>query len=253
MKVYRYLKAYLIPSLGRGMGVGVSILCLLSGLCASCNDDESYAEQKKKERKAVSAFVERDPVVLLDANNDTLLYMPKIKTIDQETFETQDSMTDVSKNEYVLFKSSGIYMQIVRKGTGEKLKPGETTRLICRYWEYNILGDSLQSTNKAPYWIQSPDIIDVSNNSGTISASFNTDVNKGGAMYLVYAASSSNPKRVLNGWIVPLSYVNIGRYTTGEDDLAKVRLIVPHSEGTDKASSAVYPCFYEITYEAMRD
>ena len=228
-------------------------LCLLCVLCVSCKDDESYAELKKKERKVVKAFLERDPVVLIGANNDTLLNMPKIVEIDQETFEAQDSVTDVSKNEYVLFKNTGIYMQIVRKGKGEKLKPGESTRVICRYWEYNILGDSLQSTNRAPYWIQSPDVIDVSNNSGTLSASFNLSVNKGGAMYITYAPTASSPTRVLNGWVIPLSYINLSRYTTGEDDLAKVRLIVPHSQGTDKASSAVYPCFYEITYEEMRD
>jgi hypothetical protein len=228
-------------------------LCLLCLLCVSCKDDESYAELKKKERKVVKAFLERNPVVLFGANNDTLLNMPKIVEIDQETFEAQDSMTDVSKNEYVLFKNTGVYMQIVRKGKGEKLKSGESTRVICRYWEYNILGDSLMTTNRTPYWIQSPDVIDVSNNSGTFSASFNTDVNKGGAMYITYAPTASNPKRVLNGWVIPLAYVNLSRYTTGEDDLAKVRLIVPHSQGTDKASSAVYPCFYEITYEEMRD
>ncbi len=233
--------------------LSLCVLGLLCGICVSCTDEESYAELKEKERKVVKAFVERESVVLLGASNDTLLSMPKMEIIDQETFENQDSMTDVSKNEYVLFKNTGIYMQIVRKGKGEKLQPGQTARVICRYWEYNILGDSLMTSNISPYWAMTPDIMDVSNNSGTISASFNVDVNTGGAMYVTYASTSSDPKKVPDGWKVPLSYVNLSRYLTGEDDLAKVRLIVPHSQGTDRAASKVYPCFYEITYQAMRD
>ena len=222
-----------------GIGLALSVM--------SCKDDETYADQKKKETKAINAFIKRDPLLLLGANDDTLLYTPKINVITQEKFEAQDSMTDASLNEYVLFKNTGIYMQIVRKGVGEKLKSGDSKRIICRYWEYNILGDSLQSTDKAPYWMTNPDIMDVSNNSGTISASFNTDYAGGGAMYLLY-----QDKTVPSGWIVPLSYVNIGRQK-GEEGLALVRLIVPHSQGTQNASNSVSPCFYEISYQETRD
>lgn len=214
----------------------------------SCKDDESYAEQKEKERKAISAFLARDPLILLDASGDTLLNTSRINVISQEQFEAQGMMTDASKNEYVLFGGTGIYMQIVRKGTGDKIKHGETKRVICRYWEYNIMGDSLQTTDRTFYWATNPDILDVSNNSGTITASFNTSINEGGAMYMIYGSTT-----VPSGWIVPLSYVNLGRYTTGIGDLALVRMIVPHSQGTTKASNSVYPCFYEISYQAMRD
>ena len=51
------------------------------------------------------------------------------------------------------------------------------------------------------------------------------------------------------GWLVPLTYVNIGRPVEDDDEIAKVRLIVPHSQGTVDASSSVFPCYYEITYE----
>jgi len=221
-------------------------ILFIAMLAVSCNNDESYADQKKKERKAIAALLERDPLVLLGANNDTLLNSPKINSITQEQFEAQDSTTDVSKNEYVLFGNTGIYMQIVRMGEGEKIKSGETKRVICRYWEYNILADSLQSTNRTPYWATNPDILDVSNNYGTITASFNTDINNGGAMYSLYGS-----KAVPSGWIVPLSYVNVGNLS--EEGVAMVRLIVPHSQGTTDATNNVYPCFYEITYQAMRD
>ena len=220
---------------------------LLAGAISSCKDDESYAEQKEKERKAVAAFLKRDPLVLYGANDEVLLNTSKINVISQEKFEAQDSLTDVSKNEYVFFGNTGIYMQIVRKGEGAKLKHGETKRVICRYWEYNIIGDTLQSTDRTPYWATNPEILDVSNNSGTITASFNTSINNGGAMYMIYGSTS-----VPSGWIVPLTYVNLGRYTSS-DAIALVRMIVPHSQGTANATSNVYPCFYEISYQEMRD
>ena len=244
---------YICPTLqGMGRGWVLCGLCILCVLCAACKDDETYADQKKKETKAINAFLKRDPLILLGADEDTLLNTPAITVISQEQFEAQDSMTDVSKNEYVLFKNTGVYMQIVRKGVGEKLKSGDSKRVICRYWEYNILGDSLQSSSKTPYWMTNPDIMDVSNNSGTISASFNIDNTQGGPMYLLYGVSNNNSKAVPTGWIVPLSYVNIGRQM-GEEGIALVRMILPHSQGTPTATNNVTPFFYEISYQETRD
>ncbi|MBQ8968977.1 MAG: DUF4827 domain-containing protein [Bacteroidaceae bacterium] len=222
------------------------------GLTA-CHDDESYAEQKEKERKVVGAFLKRSPLLLLGHDDDTLLNIPGINVISQEQFEAQDSMTDVSKNEFVLFSNTGIYMQIVRKGPGERLKHGEQTRVMTRYWEYNILADSLQSTDLTPYWIATPGILDVSNQYGTISASFNTEINGGGAMYLLYGVPNNNSKSVPSGWVVPLSYINLGRQKADDEGIALVRLIVPHGQGTADATSNVYPCFYEISYQRLRE
>lgn len=222
-------------------------ISVFASFATSCKDDETYADQKKKERKAIQAFVARDPLVLLNASNDTLLNIPKIKVISQEQFEAQDSTTNVSKNEFVLFSNTGIYMQIVRKGVGEKIKHGETKRVLCRYWEYNILGDSLQTTNKVPYYIANYELLDVSNNSGTISASFNTDHEILGSMYLTYGETS-----VPFGWRLPLSYVGVGRQTDDEG-IALVRLIVPHSQGTTNAMNNVCPFFYEISYQEVRE
>ena len=64
---------------------------------------------------------------------------------------------------------------------------------------------------------------------------------------MIYGSTS-----VPSGWIVPLTYVNLGRYTSS-DAIALVRMIVPHSQGTANATSNVYPCFYEISYQEMRD
>ena len=219
-----------------------------------CKEEESYAEQKEKERKVIKAFLNRDPLVLLGAEGDTLLNTAKINPISVEQFEAQDSMTDVSKNEYVLFKNSGIYMQIVRKGAGEKMKSGETKRILTRYWEYNILADSLQSADVVSYWSTNPGVMAVDCNSGTFTASWVVSEDfPAGAMYQIYGTSSSSAKSVPNGWIVPLSYIKVGRQKTADEKIALVRLIVPHSQGTEMAKNSVYPCFYEISYQEVRD
>ena len=130
----------------------------------------------------------------------------------------------------------------------EKMKNGQQKRIICRYTEFNILRDSVQTTNNSAYWQTNPDIMDVTDTYGTFTASFNTSVNGGGAMYQYYGS-----KAVPAGWLVPLTYINIGRQINADEEIAKVRLIVPHSQGHSDASSNVYPCFYEITYQEMRN
>lgn len=233
-------------------------LYALSGivLCVwltACHDDETYADQKEKERKAIKSFLTRD-VAIMDVDGDTVCYVGVIKVISEDQFCAQDSITNIDENEYVLFDGSGIYMQIVRKGVGEKLKRGESKRLICRFMEYNILGDSLQLRSDVNYWHTNPDILDVTNNSGTISGTFNTTVNEGGAMYMTYIGNGTgNANTVPNGLMVPLSYVNIARQVARDEGIAKVRLIVPHSEGHPNSMAGVYPCFYEVLYQEMRD
>ena len=103
-------------------------LLVLSGwlLLTACNHHETYADQKKKERSAINQF-------LADS---------KISVISESTFKQNGCVTDVSKNEYVLFENTGVYMQIVRMGCGEKLKDGETANVLCRYNEYNLFTDS---------------------------------------------------------------------------------------------------------------
>ena len=221
----------------------LSVVCMLTG----CKNGETYAEQKDKEYKAIQSFLGRD-IVVRDGNGNIVCNVGKINTIDEEQFLKQDSMTDLSKNEYVLFSNSGVYMQIVRKGTGEKLEKGKTARVICRFIEFNILGDSIQLRNDVNYWHPSPDIIKVSNNYGSFSANFDTEINGGGAMYSQYGSAY-----VPNGWLVPFPYIRIGRQDSEDEGIAKVRLIVPHSEGQTSATTNVYPCFYEITFQKMRD
>lgn len=222
---------------------GILALVLCGIAFSACNDDETYAEKKEKERKAINSFLQRD-VAIVSPEGDTMCYVGRIHPISEKQFRAQDSTTNLENNEYVLFRNTGIYMQIVRKGAGEKMKSGDSKQIICQFLEYNILGDSLQLTSEVNLWAPYPDILDVTNTSGTFTATFNTTISRGGAMSQTYGTTS-----VPSGWLTPLRYINLGRQVTSEEGIAKVRLIVPHSEGHSNATTAVYPCFYEITYQ----
>lgn len=192
----------------------------------SCDDSESYADQKKKERSAIRSYIAKE----------------NIKVITEKEFHAQDSTTDVSKNEYVLFETTGVYMQIIREGCGEKLKDGETATVICRFKEWNLLTDSLQLANNIENSsLNFPDLMSVKNTSGTFKASF---IQGSSVMYSIYGSGS-----VPAGWLAPLSYIKIGRPAKPGEEIAKVKLIVPHTQGHQYASSGVYPCLYEITYQ----
>ncbi len=200
---------------------GVTALILL----ASCNDYETYADQKKKENSAINAYIAK--------NN--------LKVISEETFAAQNYTTDVSKNEFVLFESNGVYLQIIRQGCGDKLKDGETSDILCRFTEYNLLGDSVQLSNDILYYSSIPEKMSVSNNSGTFTGSFDTSRS---LMYTAYTSAS-----VPSGWLYPLTYVNIGRPVNKDDEIAKVKVIVPSAQGHYYASMNVYPCLYTLTYQ----
>ena len=193
----------------------VSLMALLTVCLCSCEDYETYAEQKEKEKNNIYDFIDEQG----------------IKVIDMETFKAQNYSTDVEKNEYVLFQDKGIYMQIVRKGEGEIMADGARMVFMARYLEYNIASGDTISGN---LYASIPDKFTCERKGDTFTASFTQ-----GYMYGIYG--SAVPK----GWLVPLSYVTPGR---PNDKASKVRLIVPHSEGTSTAAQYVYPTFYEITY-----
>lgn len=202
------------------------LVCAALFTLMSCDDTESYADQKKKERSAIRSYIAKE----------------NIKVITEKEFHAQDSTTDVSKNEYVLFETTGVYMQIIREGCGEKLKDGETATVICRFKEWNLLTDSLQLANNIENSsLNFPDLMSVKNTSGTFKASF---IQGSSVMYSIYGSGS-----VPAGWLAPLSYIKIGRPAKPGEEIAKVKLIVPHTQGHQYASSGVYPCLYEITYQ----
>lgn len=211
---------------------------------ASCNNEDTYADQKERERDAIKAFLKRD-IYIAGIDGDTICHVGKINPISEQMFASQGDSTSLEKNEYVLFANSGVYMQIVRRGNGEPIAPGQQKQVVCQFIEYNIMGDSLQLQSEVNYWSPAPDIMNVSNTDGTILATFNDTDYPAGAMSSIYGTT------VPGGWITPLKYIGLGRQMSEDQGIAKVRLIVPHSQGHSEATQGVYPCFYEIKYQQV--
>ena len=201
----------------------VLIFVAIVAVLTSCNDYETYGDKKEKERNAISKFISDYNIIV----------------IDEDQFVRQGYVTDTARNEFVKLNKSGVYMQIARPGCGEKLKDGETANICCRFREYNIEGDSATLRNNTDIYAARVDVMRVTNTSGTFSGSFTQ-----GVMISVYGTAS-----VPAGWLVPFSYIKVGRAKTLTDEKAKVRLIVPHSQGHTIAAQDVLPYYYEITYE----
>lgn len=210
----------------------------------SCQEEDTYAEKIKQQRNQISNFLKKGTLVK-SSDGDTLLYVPgNIQVISESQFLAQDSTTNVSNNEYVLFGSTGIYMQIVRQGVGSRLAENTTTTILSRFTEYNISGDSLSMSSMSSMYSTAPDVMSCTNSYGTISGNLLS-----GALYNLLASSSTS---VPTGWLKPLEYVYIGRATTPDEEISKVRLIVPSTSGHGRAQNLNYASFYEITYQRAR-
>ena len=202
----------------------LTLLIAIIGL-DSCSDNDTYADKLKREGVAINSFITKHG----------------INVISEEQFASQDSTTDITKNQFVYFTNTGVYLQIMNKGCGTKIKKGEITTVLCRFTERNLLSDTIQLTNNSVYTSGIVDKMIVANTSGSFTASF-------------YRNSSMMVRRykttaVPAGWLVPLPYVNIGRQKTESDSLAHVRIIVPSAQGQASASRNTYPCYYDITYQ----
>ena len=193
---------------------------------ASCNDYETYGDQKEKERNAINKFIADSSITV----------------ISEDAFTQNGYKTDLSRNEFVKLDKSGVYMQIVRQGCGTKLQNGETANLVCRCSELDIMGDTLKVVTNLSYTAACPDIMRVTCTSGTFTASFTKSIAYN--MYYWY-----NSAAVPAGWLVPLTYINVGIPQNDDDEIAKVRLIVPHSQGHTIAAQNVTPYYYVLTYQ----
>ena len=218
--------------------LSLALLAMLMLVFASCHHTETYAEQKERELTAINKFLVEDG----------------INVISEETFKAQNYTTDLKRNEFVLFDNTGVYMQIVRQGCGEVLRDGETATVLCRFVESNLMlgADSVTLTNISPIYrndgtVTNPDLIVekmiVTNTQGTFNGIFDLT----SLMYQNYQSQV-----VPQGWLVPFSYIKLGRPSKADDEIAKVRLIVPHDQGNLAASRNVVPFYYEITFERGR-
>ena len=195
------------------------LLYALSFGLQSCNDGKTYAEMKEEEADAINKFI---------LEND-------IKVISEKEFIENDTVT--KENEFVLFDKSGVYMNIQYRGDGEILKEGRYN-ISSRFLEICIkdveelgfsAGDTLAHNIYSPY---SENFLLTIGSSGSYSASF-TDMAQS-SMYSFYETADFP-----SGWLVPFAYLKMKSYISAppSDKIARVRLIVPHSEGT--ASFAV--------------
>jgi len=188
----------------------------------SCNDYETYGDKKDKERENISKFISDSAFVI----------------ISEEQFHQQGDST--GPKEFVYLTNNGVYLQIVRRGCGEAIKDGEQLNLLCRFYEMNI-NDTTKGITNAYYYVFSYDRMYVSRTGSTYTASFTE-----GKMASTYGAT------VPSGWLAPLPYIKVGRQVNENDELAYVRLIVPHTQGHAVATSYVYPYYYEITFQRER-
>ncbi len=208
----------------------------------SCSDGKTYAELREDEINAIDAWI---------TTHD-------YDVISEREFYAQDTMTN--ENQFVLFEESGVYMNIVQKGKGETVLGDGSYTILSRYFEIAMedydnlfsLGDTLtgnmnlynyplqivDSSWSLPMYMLHPEEYKVTISGDSYSAAFTVSY----IMYAIYGSTS-----VPTGWLQPLRYVKPSR-TSSSEDVARVRLIVPHSEGTITASSYVYPCYYELTY-----
>ena len=198
------------------------ILILVIVALTSCNDYETYGDKKEKERNAIAKFIADSSIVV----------------ISEDEFVQNGYQTDLTRNEFVKLNKTGVYMQIVRYGCGERMKDGESLTLDCRFTEFDILNDTTVNWNNTMAYASIPDRMAVERISGTFTASFIS-----GMMTNMYSSS------VPAGWLVPLNFVKVGRPQSIDDECAKVRIIVPHTQGHAYASSNVCPYFYTITYQ----
>jgi len=174
----------------------------------ACDDTKTYAELLEEEKDAIKAFI-RDS---------------SITVISQTEFYENDSMTDVSNNEYVQL-ASGVYMQIVDKGStnlADTVKPND--QILVRFMEYSLIDKAIVLSNLA--YAEVVDEFNYRVTSSSIASQFTS-----GFMYTYYGSS------VPAGWLVPLAYIRDG---------AHVKLIVPSKMGHSSAMSSVYPYFYDI-------
>lgn len=174
----------------------------------ACDNTKTYAEMLEEEEDGIKGFIKDSSIVV----------------ISQSQFYAQDSMTNVAKNEYVQL-ASGVYMQIVDKGSENKadtMKNGD--RILVRFSEFDILTKKHTMSN-----LNSAETVDAFRYS--VSSSSIAGIFEAGS-YMSYYGSA-----VPAGWLVPLIYVRDG---------ARVKLIVPSKMGQSQAMQSVLPNFYYI-------
>ena len=196
----------------------LALLPLFAMLFVAWDEQKTYSDMKEDERKAVKSFIREQGINVLSFKE----------------FVEQDSVTNVDNNEFVLIDD--VYMQIVRNPknleSARQMRDGETLEILARFIEVNISsGDTIFGNL---YDSDNADEMRISFNSGSYTGTF------------VRGYMSAYGNAVPTGWLTPFPYIWL---TRRQSQIAKVKLIVPHTKGTSTAASYVYPCFYEVTFQ----
>lgn len=204
----------------------MSVLTAAMPLFISCDDEETYADQKERENRQINDWISDHDIQVItmeDFLKDTITNNP-------------ETGPDKSLNEYVLFRENGVYMQILRRGQGYAMPVDKRWSINARYVEIYIpTGDTLTINRSYTY----SEMITVQRTGDKYTASFTS-----GNMAMKYGNS------VPNAWLMVLPFIKPG-FLNGEPS-AWVRLIVPHNQGTQSAASKVYPTFYDITFSTEK-
>lgn len=219
-------------------------LLTAGSLFQACQNSKTYAEMLEDEKNAVDRFIQ-----------DSAIHV-----ISMEEFERNDTVTKAKANgdaydEFVLFSSQGVYMQIIDRGCGDYDKSKDSTgkgytdeekekdkfidgNIICtRYEETNIATRALASFNipvdeyaDAGQLYTYPAVFRYVK-AATYSAGTFIEMD---FVWSKYYASTVVPQ----GWLLALPYLR---------DNAHVRLIIPSKMGHMSAQQDVTPYFYDIT------
>ena len=200
-------------------------------LFQACDNSKTYAEMLEDEKNAVNKFIKDSA----------------INVISLEEFE-RDTITDLSRNEYVAF-SNGVYMQIVDRGGKDEDKSEfenavdtfANNNVICaRYLEKNIASNELTCFNVVlPEYINASDYYRspltfryVNENSSAYGIVLSTPLD-----YDYLWTANSYGTAIPGGWLLALPYLR---------DNAHVRLIIPSKMGHSISQQNVIPYYYDI-------
>lgn len=205
------------------------VLLFLCAVISSCSESKTYAELLSQEHDAIAAYV--------TANS--------IQTISLDEF-LKDTVTDVSKNQYVEL-ADGVLLQIVQRydtaayaSFNEAPAFANKNVVIVRYVEVNIQSnDTTEASNvcnPTDYLNTYPDGFLYTNSGSSVYGQF---LNSSGLAYFkgYGMAGKYGSTSVPSGWLEVLQYIHDG---------AHVKLIVPSKSGHVGAQQYVIPYFYDI-------
>ena len=73
-----------------------------------------------------------------------------------------------------------------------------------------------------------------------------------GLAYNYSSYTGSYSSTIPSGWLIPFSWVKIGRGNAEGEKIAHVRLLIPHTYGSTQASANVNAYFYDMTLQKGR-